>query len=70
PSEVMDLVIDQLRKDKTTLIVCSLVCRSWLPRARHNLFSVLNIRTRLTSVQRLLQSPLCTIHPHVRGLKL
>ncbi|KAF8877374.1 hypothetical protein BD779DRAFT_114066 [Infundibulicybe gibba] len=70
PSEVMDLVIDQLREDEATLRVCSLVCQGWLPRARHHLFSILDLGNpaRLASAQHLLQSPLCTIYPHVRGL--
>ncbi|KAF8877358.1 hypothetical protein BD779DRAFT_1557839 [Infundibulicybe gibba] len=41
PSEIVDLVIDQLRTDEKTLKACN-----------------------------LLSSPLCTIQPHVRGIKL
>ncbi|KAF8880659.1 hypothetical protein BD779DRAFT_1548254 [Infundibulicybe gibba] len=70
PSEIIDLVIDQLEGDRAALKFCSLVCRSWLPRTRHHLFSSLNIRTRPTPALDLLQSPLGTIHPHVQRLKL
>ncbi|KAF8877360.1 hypothetical protein BD779DRAFT_1677352 [Infundibulicybe gibba] len=69
PSEIVDLVIDQLEQDKTTLEVCSLVCRSWLPRARHHLFSTFDIHTKSASAIDLLTSPLCTIPPHVRRVK-
>ncbi|KAF8877363.1 hypothetical protein BD779DRAFT_113803 [Infundibulicybe gibba] len=64
PSEIFDLVIDQLKEDRTTLMVCSLVCRSWLPRTRHHLFSTFSVRTISIPPIDLLRSPLCTIQPH------
>ncbi|KAF8877370.1 hypothetical protein BD779DRAFT_1804006 [Infundibulicybe gibba] len=73
PPEVIDLIIDQLagEDDRRTLKSCSLVCRSWLPRARHYLFSTISVvRTKSIPALHLLRSPLCTIHPHVRRLEL
>lgn len=39
PAELCDQIIDCLRDDKTALRTCGITCRSWLPRARHHLFS-------------------------------
>ena len=36
--ELYDYIIDFLHDDKPTIIACSLVCRSWLPRCRSHLF--------------------------------
>ncbi|KAF8877377.1 hypothetical protein BD779DRAFT_114072 [Infundibulicybe gibba] len=72
PSEVMDLCYRPTQRRRGDLRVCSLVCQGWLAWARHHLFSILKLNdyTRRISAQHLLQSPLCTIHPHVHGLKL
>ncbi|KAF8877359.1 hypothetical protein BD779DRAFT_1677351 [Infundibulicybe gibba] len=69
PSEIVDLIIDQLRADAKTLRLCSLVCQSWLPRARYHLFSTFKIHTRSIAAIDLLGSPLCTIQPYVRRVK-
>jgi len=39
PQELVEIIIDHLQKDITTLKQCSLVHRSWLPRSRLHLFS-------------------------------
>lgn len=39
PQELVDSVIDHLHDCPGTLVVCALVHRSWLPSARHHLFS-------------------------------
>ena len=43
PPELRDLVIDCLAHDTPTLRACSLTCKAWLPRARHNLFRAVRI---------------------------
>ncbi|KAJ7763568.1 CNH domain-containing protein [Mycena maculata] len=33
-TEIYELIIDQLRADKQSLLACTLVCRSWVPRSK------------------------------------
>lgn len=37
--EILDLVVDHLRDEPTTLKACCLISRSWVPRARQHLFA-------------------------------
>ncbi|KAJ7440202.1 hypothetical protein B0H11DRAFT_2353697 [Mycena galericulata] len=47
PPEITDLIIANLDpEDETTLKMCSLVCRAWVPACRHRLFSWLTISSR------------------------
>jgi hypothetical protein len=62
---------------KVILGVCSLVCRSWLPRSRRYLFEFVVIEgddprglDSLRPFLALLDSPLCTIKPYVQILEL
>ncbi len=41
--EVLDLVIDHLHEDKSSLASCALVARSWLPSSHLHLFSTLQV---------------------------
>lgn len=43
PPEVVDLIIDELRHDKSSLSSCSRVCKSWLPRSSVHLFCSFHI---------------------------
>ncbi|KAJ7289085.1 CNH domain-containing protein [Mycena rebaudengoi] len=38
-TELYELIIDRLWADKQTLLACSLVCRSWVPRSKHHLLA-------------------------------
>ena len=38
PQEILDLIVDHLHDERTTLGVCCLVSSSWIPRARRHLF--------------------------------
>ena len=38
PREIIDEILGQLQTDKDTLRTCSLVCQTWLPHARYQLF--------------------------------
>ena len=39
PPEILDLIIDQLHNEPTTLRACCLVSKSWIPRTRKHLFA-------------------------------
>ncbi|KAI0950688.1 hypothetical protein AcW1_007933 [Taiwanofungus camphoratus] len=43
PPELRDLIVDQLRDDKTTLAECSLVSLGWLNRSRYHLFASVQV---------------------------
>ncbi|KAI8993045.1 hypothetical protein BD414DRAFT_385594, partial [Trametes punicea] len=43
PLDVVEHMLDQLRGDAHTLTVCCRVCRDWYPRARYNLFYVVDL---------------------------
>ncbi|KAJ7195869.1 CNH domain-containing protein [Mycena rebaudengoi] len=38
-TELYEVIIDRLWADKQTLLACSLVCRSWVPRSKHHLLA-------------------------------
>ncbi|KAG6853548.1 hypothetical protein C0991_003339 [Blastosporella zonata] len=56
PSELVDIVIDYLHADVSTLKACNLVCKSWQPRSRYHLFAYLHLDLSLPtkSLQRIL----------------
>ena len=51
PPEIFDLTIDHLHDEPITLKPCCLVSKSWVPRARRNLFA----RVEIDSYQRHIQ---------------
>lgn len=44
PAELIDMVVDSLHYDKPSLAASSLVCRSWCPRSRRNLFHTVCVK--------------------------
>ena len=44
PLEVEENIIDHLHDHTSTLLDCSMVCKSWIPRARFHLFRSISIR--------------------------
>ncbi|KAG5734674.1 hypothetical protein E4T56_gene18686 [Termitomyces sp. T112] len=46
PSELVDLIIDQLADDRVALNTCSLISRSWVARSRYHLFSDVLLTTK------------------------
>ncbi|KAG6917020.1 hypothetical protein DXG01_004146 [Tephrocybe rancida] len=75
PNELYDHLISQFHADKPALATCTLVCSSWLPRARHHLLTTARI-TRLLRAQRFLeltyapQGILGTLVPVIRSLEI
>lgn len=39
-TEICDLIFDELHHERPSLLSCSLVCKSWVKPARHNLFNI------------------------------
>ena len=44
PPEILDLIVDHLHDDPTTLRACCLVSQSWIPRIRAHLFANVEFR--------------------------
>ena len=44
PPEILDLIVDHLCDEPTTLKVCCLVSKSWIPRTRKHLFAQVEFR--------------------------
>lgn len=77
PPEITDNIIDCASSDKCTMAACSLVCRVWFPRSRHNLF--MNVSPSVSTVEQsvLLLSHLdgepicgCKFSSYIRHLRL
>ncbi|KAH9921165.1 uncharacterized protein B0H18DRAFT_571754 [Fomitopsis serialis] len=62
PLEIFEFVIDAI-EDQSTLPVVALVCAMWYPRAMHNLYYAVEIRSR-TSFNRLYKQ--CYASPRVK----
>ena len=45
PPEILDLVVDNLHDQPTTLEACCVVSKSWIPRARRHLFAHVELNT-------------------------
>src|SRR5262245_32122092 len=63
PREIVDIIIDIVQHSSPqSLFNCALVCRSWVPRARHNQFSDLIVSgPTLAEFVKLLDSPSSTL---------
>jgi len=71
PAELTNHIIDYLHADKDALAACSMVCKAWLPRARHHVFG--RMRIELSTADRLFELinfPLSTITPYVHHLDI
>jgi len=44
PQELFERIIDHLYSDTQTLLICCLVCKSWIPTSRYHLFEGLLVR--------------------------
>ncbi|KAJ6514119.1 hypothetical protein DFH09DRAFT_258748, partial [Mycena vulgaris] len=72
PNELCDAIIDHLHDDRTTLLVCALVCRTWVPASRFHAFAALALSQksalRAARLDILLANPHGTIALAVRAL--
>ena len=51
PPEILDLIVDNLHDEPTTLEACCLACESWIPRTRYHLFAGVEFNSQAPSVQ-------------------
>ena len=51
PPEILDLVIDHLHDEPTTLKICCIVSKSWTPRTRRHLFASVEFRTSQSHIE-------------------
>lgn len=77
PIELIECIIDASRYHSSTLAACSLVCKQWLPRSRHHLFSSLDLSAdwnpepnSVTEFIKLIDTPNSTLIPYVRTVVL
>lgn len=71
PLEISDAIIDHLHEDSKSLAICGLVCRQWVAASRYHLIDTLWIRSNTAQwCFHILQSPLCTLWPYVRHLRM
>jgi hypothetical protein len=57
PPELIDMIIAELCTDSAALASCALVCKSWVPASRHNLFSRITIsQTNYSETSQILSS--------------
>ncbi|KAI3606996.1 hypothetical protein WG66_007875 [Moniliophthora roreri] len=72
PPELCDIIIDHLESDWTSLSVCALVCKSWLPRSRSLLFpESFTFKLRRSNIHKFrtsLESPYASITPFIRRI--
>lgn len=73
PPEIFDLIVDHLHHQPTTLRSCCLVSKSWVPRARRNLFAQVEFTSRQCSLQLWINTfpdPFNSPGHHTRSLHL
>ncbi|KAF7978983.1 hypothetical protein HWV62_44241 [Athelia sp. TMB] len=71
PPEITDSIIDHLHADVATLTKCSLICKNWLPSARHHLFRDVCLRSsNLDQFIALRASPSCSFTLCIHGITL
>ena len=74
PPELLDLIVDNLHDEQTTLQACCLVSKSWIPRARKHLFAHIwfhpTYRPMIQSWKRTFPDPSNSPAHHVSSLFL
>ncbi len=71
PQEIRDEIMGYLHDDRPALRICALVCRAWLPRARHYLFRAVTLDPSSRSCNFVKLAQECPeIQPLVRNLEL
>ncbi|KAJ7642620.1 hypothetical protein DFH06DRAFT_999532, partial [Mycena polygramma] len=53
PAELVESVIDELQRDESTLLNCSLVSKQWLPRSRYHCFSSVTLSADLEGLPQI-----------------
>ncbi|KAJ7856637.1 hypothetical protein B0H14DRAFT_2752277 [Mycena olivaceomarginata] len=69
PQELLDVIIDHLAGDSSSLKACSLASCAWVPRTRLYLFEICSLTSATVfSFSVILRSPHCTFLPHIRSI--
>ncbi|KAJ7580964.1 hypothetical protein C8J56DRAFT_961221 [Mycena floridula] len=69
--EIIDIIIDFGHENPGFLANCSLVCRSWVPSARHHLFETISLREYSDHGWRAIIEPtIQTVTQHVKMVKI
>ncbi|KAJ7587394.1 hypothetical protein C8J56DRAFT_827656 [Mycena floridula] len=69
--EIIDIVIDFGHDNPGLLANCSLVCRSWVPSARHHIFETISLREYSDHGWRsIIESTIQTVTQHVKVVKI
>ncbi|KAJ7770505.1 hypothetical protein B0H16DRAFT_1715175 [Mycena metata] len=68
--ELYDHFLDEFHASKSALSTCSSVCRSWLARCRHHLFSAVNLRPDFVKFLRDSPHAFETIAPYICNVGL
>lgn len=67
PQKIIDMIIHNLYNNKTFMMKCSVISRSFIPVSRHYLFHRILVKSsKVAALAKLLASPLSTINPHIR----
>ncbi|KAJ7922247.1 hypothetical protein B0H13DRAFT_2411742, partial [Mycena leptocephala] len=70
PCELVHRILDSHAADSRSLKACSLVCREWVFHSRSHLFETCSLwPSKILGFCDLLQSPNCTLIPHVRSIR-
>ena len=73
PPEILDLIVDHLFDESTTLQACGVVSRSWVPRTRKYLFACVEfneVRSTIGSWEELFPDPSSSPAHNTRSLKI
>ena len=72
PPEILDLIVDNLRTEPTTLKACCLVSKSWVPRIRRRLFASVRFdsKSAVKSWKELFPDPSTSPVCHARILEI
>ncbi|KAJ7716351.1 hypothetical protein B0H14DRAFT_3012946 [Mycena olivaceomarginata] len=69
PQELLDVIIDHLAGDFSSLKACSLTSCAWVPRTRLYLFEICSLTSATVfGFSIILRSPHCTFLPHIRSI--
>ncbi|KAJ7318091.1 hypothetical protein DFH08DRAFT_399940 [Mycena albidolilacea] len=69
PQELVDVIVDHLAGDSSSLKACSLASCAWVPRTRLYLFEICSLTSATVfSFSVILRSPHCTFLPHIRSI--
>ena len=72
PSEILDLIVDHLCRERNTLKTCCLASKAWVPRTRRHLFAHVYFQFRISILRwmQLFPDPSNSPAHHTRSLRI